>query len=234
MFPAKVAAFLLPIIMAGAVACRAPTADAMPTQERDFTHSLPQIMLTIVLVEVPPSHSPEVTSRGSGVRISPNEILTARHVMGTQTTATVLVKGEGRVSARVVGYDTKRDVALLTFENKSNGPAVSVAGLAEDNGYSLGREVAIVAYAPTFSQVTPIATFGRIGAIWHKTPGGVRQGQVDAVATGGMSGGGVFTSRGEFLGMVVGTNLFGMVTFLTASEINEVIQELRAGVKNPP
>ena len=55
---------------------------------------------------------------------------------------------------------------------------------------------------------------------------------MDAAATNGMSGGGVFNKYGEFLGVVVTSSTFdGNVRYVRFAEIKEVIDDLRAGRK---
>jgi S1-C subfamily serine protease len=90
-----------------------------------------------------------------------------------------------------------------------------------------------VGYVPGISRTTPVATFGRIGVVWSIFPGDIRIGQIDAAATSGMSGGGVFNRYGEFLGILVSksTSFEGAVRYLSFLEINEIIEDLRAGVK---
>jgi S1-C subfamily serine protease len=181
------------------------------------------------------------SAEGSGIRISPDEILTAQHVVANQTGVNVSVKGEGLVFARVVGYDTQRDVALLTFSNKGDSP---VADLPKDSvvrnsgGFralnGLGNKVMVIGYASSVSNTTPMATFGRIGVSWNVVPGDIRQGQIDAAVTNGMSGGGVFSTHGELLGMLLtrSPNFAGNVRYLQFEEINEVINDLRNGLQN--
>jgi S1-C subfamily serine protease len=55
---------------------------------------------------------------------------------------------------------------------------------------------------------------------------------VDAAATNGMSGGGVFNKFGEFLGTVVTASSFdGNIRYVRFEEIKEVLAALRAGSK---
>ena len=95
----------------------------------------------------------------------------------------------------------------------------------------IGYEVALIGFVPDISNVTPLATFGRIGALWNVTPGDYAVGQVDAAATNGMSGGGVFNKYGEFLGVLVSSSNFdGNIRYVRFEEINEAMDDLRAGV----
>ena len=164
--------------------------------------------------------------------------------MGTRTGVNASVKGEGLVFAEVTGYDTQRDVALLTFQSEGSSPKVAellqdfIVETGTELGFrlveKLGYEVTVIGYAPTISETTPIATFGRIGVIWNVVPGDIREGQIDAAATGGMSGGGVFNTYGELIGILLSTwspGFEGNSRYLSYLEINEVIEDLRSGVK---
>lgn len=178
------------------------------------------------------------SSTGSGVLISGNEILTAEHVVSGKGGVNVSVRGVGLVFASVRGYDTDRDIALLTF---TDGEADAVATLAEDAwtgsewqyGARLGSEVAVIGYVSGISETTPIATFGRVGVRWSIVPGDISKLQIDAPVTGGMSGGGVFNRRGELVGILLSRSIdfAGNVRALDYTEIDEVLADLRSGVK---
>ena len=156
-----------------------PSGDPGPV----FSQHIDTVRDTIVFIET-------TLSQGSGVRISPTEIITAQHVVGSRSEATVSVKGEGLVIAEVVGYHSKRDIALLTFQNRSSGPVAPVPEdvfVQEESGpriiENLGDDVAVIAYAPSISTTTPVSTFGSIGVIWNIVPGDFRQVQIDATVT---------------------------------------------------
>lgn len=61
-------------------------------------------------------------------------------------------------------------------------------------------------------------------------PGDYGQLIIDADATEGMSGGGVFNDQGDLMGIALGHRggFEGALVVLTSTEINEVISELRA------
>ena len=149
-------------------------------------------------------------SQGSGVRINPSELITAEHVISGADRVDVSIEGEEYQRATVTGFD---NLSL---------------GSVEDIVY----EVALIGFVPEISNITPLVTFGRIGALWNIKPGDYAIGQVDAAATNGMSGGGVFNKYGEFLGVVVTSSTFdGNVRYVRFAEIKEVIDDLRAGRK---
>ena len=55
---------------------------------------------------------------------------------------------------------------------------------------------------------------------------------MDAAATNGMSGGGVFNKFGEYLGVLVSSSSFdGNIRYVGFEEIKEVLDGLRAGSK---
>lgn len=180
-----------------------------------------------------------VFSQGSGVRISPTEVITAEHVIAGAGRADVSVNGGVFQRATVTGYDTDRDLALLTLDEPAAGLTVELpfsnqvfADLSQRSVAGIGYEVALIGFVPEISTNTPLVTFGRIGALWDIRPGDYSLGQVDAAATNGMSGGAVFNKFGEFLGVLVTSSSFdGNVRYVRFEEIKEVIEELRAGSK---
>tara|TARA_B100001245_G_scaffold219764_1_gene189811 strand:+ start:236 stop:856 length:621 start_codon:yes stop_codon:yes gene_type:complete len=180
-----------------------------------------------------------VFSQGSGVHISPKEVITAEHVIAGASRADVSVNGQAYQRATVTGYDTDRDLALLTLDDPVSGLTVELpvsnqvfADLSQRSVADIGYEVALIGFVPEISTTTPLVTFGRIGALWDIRPGDYSLGQVDAAATNGMSGGAVFNKFGEFLGVLVTKSSFnGNVRYVRFEEIKEVIEELRAGSK---
>ena len=180
-----------------------------------------------------------IFSQGSGVRISPTEVITAEHVITGSGRVDVSVEGGTYQRATVTGYDTDRDLALLTLDNPVPGLTVELpfanevfANLSQRSVADIGYEVALIGFVPSISNITPLVTFGRIGALWDIRPGDFAIGQVDAAATNGMSGGGVFNKYGEFLGVLITSSAFGgNVRYVRFEEIKEVLEELRAGSK---
>jgi serine protease Do len=180
------------------------------------------------------------SSTGSGVRISANEILTAQHVVGTSSGVNVSVKGEGLVFATVTGYDQDRDIALLTFSNTDSENFVELppSSVSTPSGIrfpaTLGGEVALLGYVSSISETTPIVTFGRIGVRWNVVPGDISTIQIDASATNGMSGGGVFNNFGELIGITITKSpdsFDGNVRAIEYTEVQEILPGLRSGVK---
>ena len=180
-----------------------------------------------------------IFSQGSGVRISPTEIITAEHVITGASRVDVSVQGGVFQRATVTGYDTGRDLALLTLDDAAPGLTIELpianqvfANLSQRFVADIGYEVALIGFVPDISTNIPLVTFGRIGALWNIRPGDFAIGQVDAAATNGMSGGGVFNKFGEFLGILITSSAFdGNVRYVRFEEIKEALDELRAGSK---
>lgn len=215
----------------GFVGPRGP--EGLPGQPQpDFADFVTDIRRAAVFVRRP-------GSQASGVRISPAEVLTAQHVVGNADRVEVSIDGGTLRSATVTGYDSARDVALLTLDAPVEGLTVEIPkvnlvleDLSSRQVEGLGYEVALVAFVPSISQTTPIATFGRIGALWNTEPPGFAYGQVDAAATNGMSGGPIFNKYAEFLGILVTSSSFdGNVRYLRFQEINQVLEDLRNGTR---
>ena len=198
----------------------------------DFSDFIGDMRSTVTFIDI-------VFSQGSGVRISPTEVITAGHVIAGASRADVSVNGQAYQRATVTGYDTDRDLALLTLDDPVSGLTVELplsnqvfADLSQRSVADIGYEVALIGFVPEISTTTPLVTFGRIGALWDIRPGDYSLGQVDAAATNGMSGGAVFNKFGEFLGVLVTSSSFnGNVRYVRFEEIKEVIEELRAGSK---
>ena len=198
----------------------------------DFSDFIGDMRSAVTFIDV-------IFSQGSGMRISPTEVITAEHMIAGAGRADVSVNGGVFQRATVTGYDTDRDLALLTLDEPAAGLTVELpfsnqvfADLSQRSVAGIGYEVALIGFVPEISTNTPLVTFGRIGALWDIRPGDYSLGQVDAAATNGMSGGAVFNKFGEFLGVLVTSSIFdGNVRYARFEEIKEVIEELRAGSK---
>ena len=178
-------------------------------------------------------------SQGSGVRITPSEIITAEHVVSGADREDVSVEGGNYQSATVTGFDISRDLALLTLDEPAPGTHVELPiankvfeNLSQRSVEGIGYEGAVIGFVPDISNVTPVITFGRIGGLWNVLPGNYAIGQIDAAATNGMSGGGVFNKYGEFIGMLItSSNFDGNIRYVRFEEIREVLKDLRSGKK---
>ena len=148
------------------------------------------------------------------------------------------VKGEGLAIGALQGYDRERGIALVRFESAGGGVTVPLSSSligTDSEGYSykklaLGDEISLVGYTPNLSETTPIATFGRISLIGNVVPGDYLYGYTHAPLGDGMYGGAAFNRGGDLIGIILNYSSNGRVVFLTAAEIGEVMDELRAGL----
>lgn len=200
--------------------------------EPDFSEFIGDMRNAVTFINMP-------FSQGSGVRITPTEIITAAHVITGASRVDVSVEGGIYQRGTVTGFDVARDLALITLDNPASGLIVDLPvsdqvfeNLSQRAVADIGFEVALIGFVPEISTNTPVVTFGRIGAMWSIRPGDYAVGQVDAAATNGMSGGGVFNKFGEYLGVLITSSSFdGNIRYVRFEEVKEILEDLRAGVK---
>lgn len=140
---------------------------------------------------------------GSGVLISADgKILTAAHVVQTADTVAVEFSSEEMISAKVVSSASFADVALLQLERMPT--RFTVAALGDSNKMETGDQIFVVGAPLGLSHSLSV---GYIGA---KRPSRVRMGsfrnaefiQTDAAINTGNSGGPMFNTQGEIVGIV--------------------------------
>src|SRR5207249_1630237 len=93
------------------------------------------------------------SAAGTGIVLtSSGEILTNNHVIAGATTIRVVVPGtKGTYTARLVGYDTTADIAVLQLQNASNLKAVTTG---DASTLALGTRVAAVGNAGGTGTIT--------------------------------------------------------------------------------
>ena len=170
--------------------------------------------------------------RGSGVRISDSEIITAAHVVSDTNEVAVQFEGVTATMATVTGYDSGCDLALLTHRPVSRGVTVPYT-FARDIQLPFGSELAMLGYPGRQIRMSPTITFGRLGAVGGGSGLSCLQGQADATLAGGMSGGAVFNASGDLVGIILGEpgDLPGTGRFLIVNEVQRLINQLRGGYK---
>lgn len=132
---------------------------------------------------------------GSGVIVhSDGYILTAHHVVAGARRIVVVMPGEFHVPAVVVSADPDHDLVLLKVETVG----LSEAPLGYAGGVQLDQEVVAVGFPFGLREVS--VTRGRVAAV--RTKGVQRVFQVDAAVNPGNSGGPLFNTRGEVVGVL--------------------------------
>src|SRR5262245_27979018 len=132
---------------------------------------------------------------GTGVIVhSDGYVLTAYHVVANARRVVIVTPGEVRASAIVVSTDVEHDLALL----KAETIGLSEASLGHAGAVRLDQEVIAVGFP--FGLREGSVTRGRVAAV--RTKGVQRVFQVDAAVNPGNSGGPLFNSQGEVIGIL--------------------------------
>jgi serine protease Do len=147
-----------------------------------------------------PNRKRKFTSLGSGFVIHPDGyIVTNHHVVEGASKIMVSLRDEKKPKlAKIVGSDSKTDLALLKLEDKGVYDAVS---LGDSDLISPGDWV--IAIGNPF-RLGHTATLGIISAVSRKLPGGKPYDdfiQTDASINPGNSGGPLFNAQGQVIGV---------------------------------
>jgi len=145
----------------------------------------------------------QVKGLGSGivVRRAGNTVyvLTNNHVVESATEVSVKLNDQRTFSAKVVGKDARRDIALLSFETKD---AVAIAELGDSSDLQVGDLVMAVGNPFGFESTL---TMGIVSALGRSAPQGQQTYtdyiQTDASINEGNSGGALVNAHGEVVGI---------------------------------
>ncbi len=86
-----------------------------------------------------------VNHQGSGVAISPTEVVTAAHLVDAPEAHTVVSTDKGSATATVVGYDRAADVALLRLD--PGAPALTPAGTDDSQTVRAHQSIVVIGNA---------------------------------------------------------------------------------------
>lgn len=147
---------------------------------------------------------------GSGFIINKEGyILTNYHVVEGSTQVKVLLSTGKEVGAKVVNYDTKKDIAMVKLDDGVTVPGV--AELGDSDALYAGEEVVAIG-TPLSTEFSATCTKGIISAINRnvETDSGVTMNliQTDAAINPGNSGGPLINTKGQ----VIGINNMKLVT----------------------
>ena len=147
--------------------------------------------------QMPKNFERQIRSSGSGFIIAKNgEILTNAHVVSGAEKVIVKLNDRREFSAKIIGIDEKTDVALIKIEAKDLTPAQ----LGDSDAVEVGDWVLAVGSPYGFSNT---ATKGIISALGRNFPDSTYTPfiQTDAAVNSGNSGGPLFNSKGEVIGI---------------------------------
>ena len=206
-------------------------AAAPPVRAKAVIENLPALYEAVApaVVKIEVLAGPGMTGVGSGVLIHANGfVVTAAHVVESAVAIHVTFEGVGVRDAVVATLSRTEDLALLKVDNPPKG--VSVPALGDSAKLEVGEAVFAVG-APLGLEHT--LTTGNISAIRNDFgselsfyPRHVIQ--TDAALNQGNSGGAVFNSRGEVIGIVsfIATPSHGSVGLGFAIPSNSVRRRL--------
>ena len=193
--------------------------------EAPFTRNEPALVFGRVstAVVVVKGTLPNGTSQGSGVLVGKGVAITNYHVV-KRATALVVVQGGITLEAKLLRFDEKRDLALLSFDGLDRRPVV----LGEAKGLKVGDRVYAIG-APHGLELT--LSDGLVSSLRDDGKGSAPTVQTTAPISPGSSGGGLFDGRGR---------LVGITTFQTSGQnLNfahpvEWVAELLKGADSKP
>ena len=136
---------------------------------------------------------------GSGVVVTTHgHVVTNYHVIEGASDVQVLSQGQ-YLKTEVVGYDELTDLAVLRVMEDVELPAVKMGDIAQ---VRVG-DWAIVIGNPLGKQFADTVTVGVVSALNRELEGSsiVKMLQTDAAINSGNSGGGLFNTRGELIGV---------------------------------
>lgn len=169
---------------------------------------------------------------GSGIIISPDGyVVTNQHVIDGATEVEVVLNTGSTYMAKIVGQDTKTDLAVLKIEPKADEP-LTAAVLGDSTSVEVG-ELAVAIGNPMGIEFSGSVTAGIISAvnrtmsIENRTYNLI---QTDAAINNGNSGGALINQYGEVIGInsvkLSTTGVEGMGFAIAISEAKPIIDEL--------
>ena len=153
-------------------------------------------------------------------------LLTAGHVARRADELVVEFPGDRALPARLVGYDARRDLALLRVTAPALLPAIEVV----NGGLRAGEPIVVIG---TPRGRPGVMTTGEIVAPRASLPGLARETliRINAPVAPGNSGGPVLNGRGQAVGLVIARGNDGSALAVSASTILASLQALRDGAR---
>ena len=194
----------------GALAHALSTSTSWPSYADLFDRAAPSVVN--VTVELPEARV------GSGVAVSPNEVVTARHLVMDAEHVEVLDVDGRSLEAVVVGSDARADLALLRVDEGGLRPAplgtsaslrVGDPVVAIGNPYGLGHSLAAGVVGHRGRRLSSDDDGPRVDFV-----------QLSIPLNPGNSGGPVYATSGEVVGVLSGTHAQGQaIAFAVPVEV---------------
>ncbi len=184
-------------------------------------------------------------SRGSGWLIEPGLIITNRHVVEHYRTVTVRQAEDPPFDATVLAVDTPRDIAILQFDPADTplNEEAEPLPLGSVTSNDIAQELLALGYSTVSPRDdgTAGAASANVGVlsqtVYVDDKKEVKNLLMDAPVDPGDSGGPVFNSQGEVVGMVRaaqthaagGKRVVGTFFAVHVDEIRDALPELKQG-----
>lgn len=168
------------------------------------------------------------TGSGSGVIITADGyIVTCNHVVEGANKITVILSDETSHEAKIVGTDSRNDLAVIKIEASGLTPAT----LGDSDMLTVGEDV--VAIGNPLGELRGTSTGGMVSALGRQvTVEGTEMTliQHDAAVSPGSSGGGLFNSSGSLIGIVnakaSSNNAEGIGFAIPVNSVKQIISDL--------
>lgn len=190
-------------VLAVAVPTPAVAAGAPPPCGGGPDGRLAAALASVARVEV-------LRAQGSGVLVSPDTLVTAAHVVADAPAAKITWADGTTTSGEVRGRNVATDLAVLNVQSAPAGACVASAAVGPP---SIGEAIHAAGHALGDADVA--VREGNV--LEHDTPGTTGWTQIDATVDRGMSGGPVFDSGQQVVGIVVAIPKSADDTALVAS-----------------
>ena len=187
------------------------SAISITTNAQQLRDAFRKVSQSVVIVRtkrvevVPSADEPMsiVDGLGSGVLISNDgKILTAAHVVQTADVASVEFPNGEQIVARVIGSDVRTDVALLQLKQMPKG--IAAAPLGDSDKVEVGDEIFVIGAPYGISQTLSVGHLSgrhRLNSDNGSTTS-IEFLQTDAAINTGNSGGPMFDTDGNVIGIV--------------------------------
>jgi len=165
---------------------------------------------------------------GSGIILtSDGYIVTCKHVIDGAETIKVILNDDTEHEAKLIGSDSRTDLAVLKIEATGLVPAT----LGDSDMLTVGEDV--IAIGNPLGELRGTATSGIVSALSREvTVGSMDMSliQTDAAISPGNSGGGLFNASGSLIGIVnakaSGSNSEGLGFAIPVSDVKTIISNL--------
>ena len=168
---------------------------AAASSSADLADVVATVVPAVLRVQAGP---PDTGTAGTALVLTPTgDVVTNQHLVGGETTATLITADGRRSTARVMAVDERADLAWLRIEGAAGLP---VARLAGPGTVRVGEEVVAIGNALNLDG-SPSISRGVVSALGRSTSSLEGVLQTDAAISSGSSGGPLIDETGTVVGI---------------------------------